>query len=91
VVFVAVLEIPPLRNLFALSPLNLRQTGLVAVALLVWLFAVRGFWRLHLLSRLLGDFAATPTAGDATVRKSHTVVSHRDRAERSREDGVPRM
>jgi cation-transporting P-type ATPase E len=54
VAFVAITLIPPLRALFVLSPLGWRESLLIAVALVVWLFAVRATWRLRLLGRYLG-------------------------------------
>ncbi len=44
---------PPLRTIFALSPLGLREYALLAVALILWLFTLRFTWRLHLLDRFL--------------------------------------
>ncbi len=52
--FVAVSVAPPLRALFALSPLGLREIGLVVVALAVWTILVRWAWRGRLLERFLG-------------------------------------
>ncbi len=53
VAFVCITLIAPLRALFVLSPLGLRELLLVAVALVVWLVAVRATWRLRLLGRYL--------------------------------------
>jgi cation-transporting ATPase E len=58
VAFVAITLIPPLRALFVLSPLGWRESLLIAVALVVWLFAVRATWRLRLLGRYLGVSAS---------------------------------
>jgi cation-transporting ATPase E len=44
---------PPLRAIFALSPLGLREYAMLAVALIVWLFMLRFTWRFHLLDRFL--------------------------------------
>jgi len=52
--FVAVSVAPPLRALFALSPLGLREIGLVVIALAVWTILVRWSWRGRLLERFLG-------------------------------------
>jgi cation-transporting ATPase E len=52
--FVAVSVAPPLRALFALSPLGLREIGLVVIALAVWTILVRWAWRGRLLERFLG-------------------------------------
>jgi len=52
--FVAVSVAPPLRGLFALSPLGLREIGLVVIALAVWTILVRWAWRGRLLERFLG-------------------------------------
>jgi len=52
--FVAVSVAPPLRALFALSPLGLREIGLVVIALAVWTILVRWAWRGRVLERFLG-------------------------------------
>jgi len=52
--FVAVSVAPPLRGLFALSPLGLREIGLVVTALAVWTILVRWAWRGRVLERFLG-------------------------------------
>ena len=52
--FVAVSLAPPLRALFALSPLGLREIGLVVIALAVWTILVRWAWRGRVLERFLG-------------------------------------
>jgi cation-transporting ATPase E len=53
-VFCVVTLLPPLRWWFMLTTLGLQEYLLLLGALIVWLFAVRAFWRLHLLSRFLG-------------------------------------
>jgi cation-transporting ATPase E len=45
---------PGFRQLFALSPLGLRELGMVLGAVVAWLLLVRWVWRFHLLSRYLG-------------------------------------
>jgi len=52
--FVAVSLASPLRALFALSPLGLRESGLVVIALAVWTIFVRWAWRGRVLERFLG-------------------------------------
>jgi cation-transporting ATPase E len=54
VTFVVVSVTPPLRALFALSPLGLMEIGLVAAALGAWLLLVRWTWRQRLLARFVG-------------------------------------
>ncbi len=76
-VFVAVLVVAPFRNLFALSPLDQYQVGLIAVALLAWLFTVRGLWRARLLARVLGDFGR-PTTGDDAPTMPRPSAAHRE-------------
>lgn len=51
--FVIISLVPPLRAMFALTPLRLQEYLLVAAAALVWLFAVRATWRGRFLSRYL--------------------------------------
>jgi len=52
--FVAVNVAPSLRALFALSPLGLRESALVVIALAVWTILVRWTWRGRVLERVLG-------------------------------------
>jgi cation-transporting ATPase E len=61
-VFVLITMIPPLRALFLLSPLGLREYALLALAVTIWLFTVRLTWRTRLLSRYLSvDLDEPPT------------------------------
>lgn len=52
--FLIVSIVPMLRRIFALSPLGLPEVGLIAVALILWLFLVRFFWRRRIIARFLG-------------------------------------
>lgn len=52
--FTGMLLVPPLQSLFVLSPLGLQEYGLLAAALVIWLFCLRTTWRLRLLGRYLG-------------------------------------
>jgi len=52
--FVAVSVTPPLRALFALFPLGLREIGLVIATLAAWTILVRWAWRGRVLERFLG-------------------------------------
>jgi cation-transporting ATPase E len=52
--FTVVSLAPPLRGLFALSPLGPPEIGLVVVALALWTALVRLAWRQRLLARFLG-------------------------------------
>ena len=52
-VFVLV-NLTPLRDVFALSPVNGYEALAIALALAVWLFTVRLFWRQRLIARLVG-------------------------------------
>jgi cation-transporting ATPase E len=65
-VFFVVTLLPPLRGLFMLTALGLQQYLLLALAVTLWLFTVRGAWRSHLLSRFLSfdERAHQPTAGN---------------------------
>jgi len=51
--FVAVSLAPPLRALFALSPLGFLEVGLVVTALAAWTTLVRWAWRGRVLERFL--------------------------------------
>jgi cation-transporting ATPase E len=52
--FLVISAVPPLRTLFALSPLEPRYLPLVIAALGVWLLLARSFWRERFLERFLG-------------------------------------
>jgi hypothetical protein len=54
--------IPPLRDLFLLSPLGLREYALLTLAVTIWLFTVRLTWRTRLLSRYLSVDLDEPPA-----------------------------
>lgn len=54
VAYLVISAVPPLRTLFALSPLEPRYLPLVAVALVIWLLLVRSFWRGRFVERFLG-------------------------------------
>jgi cation-transporting ATPase E len=51
--FALITMIAPLRALFVLSPLGLKEYVLLALALTIWLFSVRLTWRKRLLGRYL--------------------------------------
>ena len=50
---VAIMAAPALRAFFALEPLEPQYAALVAAAVIVWVFAVRLFWRRRLIERFL--------------------------------------
>ena len=56
--FTGVLFIPPLRSLFVLSSLGLRDYALLAGVLVIWLFGLRATWRFRLLDRFIGTDSA---------------------------------
>ena len=51
--YVLLLAIPPLRNLFDLELLGFNDYLLIALLVVLWIFAVRWVWRAHLLERFL--------------------------------------
>jgi cation-transporting ATPase E len=51
------MNLTPLREVFALSPVNGYEALAIAVALVIWLFAVRFFWRQRLIARFVGAVA----------------------------------
>jgi cation-transporting ATPase E len=53
VAFVVILMAPPLRALFALQPVGWNECAALAIALGVWLLALRATWKYRLLGRLL--------------------------------------
>jgi cation-transporting ATPase E len=55
---------PPLRNSFALTSLNILELSMSAIAVAIWLFAVRWAWRAHLISRFLGTHHAGDEEGE---------------------------
>ena len=63
--FIVISEVPPLRTLAALSPLQPRDMPLIVVALGAWLFLVRWCWRGALIERFLGLGPAQPGATNA--------------------------
>jgi cation-transporting ATPase E len=74
--FVAILLVPWSRAFFALAPLSPVELGIVALAGLLWVLAVRTVWHTHLLARLLGtrptlgSHVAPPFAEPVIVRES---------------------
>jgi cation-transporting ATPase E len=52
--FLVISALPALRTAFALQPLERPYALLTIVALGIWLFLVRLFWRRRLLERFLG-------------------------------------
>jgi cation-transporting ATPase E len=52
--FTIISIVPALRGIFALSPLGLLEVGLIVIALFLWLFLVRFFWRRRIIARFLG-------------------------------------
>jgi cation-transporting ATPase E len=60
VAFVILNLVPPLRGLFALAPVGILEVGIVTLALIVWLVAVRWLWRHQLLMRFLGQQPGGP-------------------------------
>jgi cation-transporting ATPase E len=71
--FVVVLVTPPLRGLFALVWIGWLPLGAVVVALVIWLFTIRWFWRAHVLTRIFGGRSelrpSTPSRTGATPRR----------------------
>jgi cation-transporting ATPase E len=65
--FVAILLVSWSRAFFALAPLSPVELGIVALAGLLWVIAVRTVWRTHLLARLLGT---GPTLGSHSAVRS---------------------
>lgn len=53
VLFFVVTLLPPLRGWFMLTALGPQEYALLALAITIWLFAVRATWRSQLLSRYL--------------------------------------
>ena len=53
IAYVLLLAIPPLRNLFDLELLGFNDYLLIALLVVLWIFAVRWAWRAHLLERFL--------------------------------------
>ena len=52
--FFVVSAVPALRGIFALTELTLFEWGLIIGATVIWLFAVRFFWRHSITARFLG-------------------------------------
>ena len=52
--FFIISAVPFLRNIFALTELTLFEWGLILGATVIWLFAVRFFWRHSITARFLG-------------------------------------
>jgi cation-transporting P-type ATPase E len=48
------INLTPLREIFALSPMNGYEAAAILVALAVWLFTVRFFWRRRVIARFVG-------------------------------------
>ena len=65
--FVLINLVTPLRGLFALAPVGMLEVGIVTLALLLWLAAVRWFWQEHLLMRFLGQLPITSTAASSEL------------------------
>jgi cation-transporting ATPase E len=52
--FAIILLVPLLRSFFALASFTPLETGVVALAGLLWLLVVRTIWRIRLMERFLG-------------------------------------
>jgi cation-transporting P-type ATPase E len=54
-IFVAVMAIPALRNIFELQPLGIQDIGIILAIVIVWAFSLRFIWRAKVLERLAGQ------------------------------------
>jgi hypothetical protein len=52
--FVAMLLITPMREFFGFQVPGMRETAIVAAAVIVWVPLVRVFWKRQLIDRFLG-------------------------------------
>ncbi len=52
--FFIVSAVPALRNIFALTELTLFEWALILGTTIIWMFAVRFFWRHSITARFLG-------------------------------------
>jgi cation-transporting ATPase E len=50
-----IVNLTPLRGIFALAPIGWIEALTVLVTLIVWLFAVRWFWRQRVIARFIGS------------------------------------
>jgi hypothetical protein len=55
-----IINLTPLRGVYALSPIGPDETLAIGVTLAVWLFTVRLFWRHRVVARFIG--ATRPSA-----------------------------
>jgi cation-transporting P-type ATPase E len=51
--YIIIMLVPGLRDFFELSPLRLVDYGVIAVALVAWIFILRYIWRAHIFARFL--------------------------------------
>jgi cation-transporting ATPase E len=65
--FLAVLGVPPVRQLFNVHPLGLREAVVVLVAIVGWAVLVWTFWRFRVVDRFLG-VTAPPASDDGAER-----------------------
>jgi cation-transporting ATPase E len=54
-IFVVVMIVPPLRDLFELQPLGLADIGIILGIVVAWAFGIRFLWRAKVLERLAGQ------------------------------------
>jgi cation-transporting ATPase E len=54
-IFVLVMAVPPLREVFELQPLGLLDIGIALAIVFVWAFGLRFIWRAKVLERLAGQ------------------------------------
>jgi cation-transporting P-type ATPase E len=53
IIYIIIMLLPGLRDFFELSPLRLVDYGIIAVALVAWIFILRYIWRAHIFPRFL--------------------------------------
>ncbi len=66
VLFLLILYIPPLRNLYELPFVQVQDLAIALLAAVAWMFTVRWFWRSRVLDRMLG-IRLSPTFGDGVI------------------------
>ncbi len=54
-IFVLVLAVPQLRDLFELQALGLADIGIIAGVVVIWAFGLRFIWRAKVLEKLIGE------------------------------------
>lgn len=72
VLFLLILYIPPLRNLYELPLVQLQDLAIALLAAVAWLFAVRFFWRSRILDHMLGISLSPRSDDDPIVPAPHS-------------------